>query len=720
MLRCVKIALSQNGTAWQDKLSTIDLPRSPGPDRPAAHGATTRRRGGFPIRASGAPLVDGGTVEMIRSVAALKTLLVGVIGHVDHGKTALVRALTGVETDRLKEERARGVSIVPGFALLTSGQGEIDLVDLPGHERFVRAMISGATGMRAVLLAVDAHEGIKPQTVEHLEIASLIGVRRGVLALTKADLATPETVAARAAEIAAAAARAGIEAGPVIATSTVTGDGLPELAAALSALLAETEPGRDDGFPYLPVDRVFSRPGFGTVVTGTLRRGPLAVGDTVEIAPGGRTATVRGLQIHGRAVERAEPGRRTAVALRGIDLDQIARGQALSLPGQLAPSPWLDVAITAAASLSDALAGGTACRLLFGTTEVEARLRLLDRDALEPGASTRAQLHLGEPVAVPAREPFVLRLDSPSVTVAGGRILDPASRRRRRHDPRVMADLAALAAGGPADAITVRLGQLGAAGAPLIDLARIAGVAPDRARQVLSEGGARAIGDRFVGAAAFEALRTGTLAALAHHHRDYPMEHGIALERLSRALALPEAVTGAVLRDLAAAGAVAQAAALWRRAEFDPARNESEAARRLEQVFRRAGLNPPDEAEAIGRDVRRREALTYLVGAGTVIRAVDRVQRRAVLFHREAVDSAKARLIDAFPTARTAETGFLAREAGATLGISRKFSIPLLEHLDATGFTRRAGDRRIIVALETGRAGPDAGRRGAQDGASHS
>ncbi|MEE7467688.1 hypothetical protein MOF8_13135 [Methylobacterium oryzae] len=384
--------------------------------------------------------MDGGTVEMIRSVAASKTLLVGVIGHVDHGKTALVRALTGIETDRLKEERARGVSIVPGFALLTSEQGEIDLVDLPGHERFVRAMISGATGMRAVLLAVDAHEGIKPQTVEHLEIATLIGVRRGVLALTKAELATPETLAARAAEIAAVAARAGIEAGPVIVTSTVTGAGVSELAAALSALLPETEAGREDGFPYLPVDRVFSRPGFGTVVTGTLRRGPLAVGDTVEIAPGGRTATVRGLQIHGRAVERAE----------------------------------------------------------------------------------------------------------------------------------------------------------------------------------------------------------------------------------------------------------------------DPARNESEAARRLEQVFRRAGLTPPDEAEAVGRDLRRREALTYLVGAGTVIRAVDRVQRRAVLFHREAVASARSRLVDAFPEARTPETGFLAREAGATLGISRKFSIPLLEHLDATGFTRRAGDRRVIVTLESG------------------
>lgn len=652
--------------------------------------------------------MDGGTAEMVRSVTALKTLLVGVIGHVDHGKTALVRALTGVETDRLKEERARGVSIVPGFALLASDRGEIDLVDLPGHERFVRAMISGATGMRAVLLAVDAHEGIKPQTVEHLEIARLIGVRRGVLALTKADLATPETVAARAAEIAAAAARAGIAAGPVIATSTVTGAGLPELSAALSGLLDETEPSRDDGFPYLPVDRVFSRPGFGTVVTGTLRRGPLAVGDTVEIAPGGRTAVVRGLQIHGRAVERAEPGRRTAVALRGIDLDEVARGQALSPPGLLAPSAWLDVAITAAAG-ADALAGGSACRLLFGTTEVEARLRLLDRDALEPGASTQAQLHLGEPVAVPAREPFVLRLDSPSVTVAGGRILDPASRRRRRHDPRVMADLAALAAGHAGEAITVRLGQLGAAGAPLTELARIAGIAPERARQILSEAGARAIGNRYIGAAAFAALRSGTLAALAHHHRDNPMDHGIALERLARALALPETVTGAVLRDLAAAGAVAQAGALWRRAEFDPARNESEAARRLEQVFRRAGLSPPDEAEAIGRDVRRREALTYLVGAGTVIRAVDRVQRRAVLFHREAVATAKTRLVEAFPEAGTPDMGFLAREAGATLGISRKFSIPLLEHLDATGFTRRAGDRRVIVALEPARAAPDAG-----------
>lgn len=658
------------------------------------------QRGGIPYDENRAPRGDGGGAEMVGSVTAVKTLLVGVVGHVDHGKTALVRALTGIETDRLKEERARGVSIVPGFALLRTARGEIDLVDLPGHERFVRAMVSGATGMRAVLLAVDAQEGIKPQTVEHLEIARLIGVRRGVLALTKSDLATPETIAARSAEVRAAAARAGLDTGPVIPTSTVTGAGIPDLAAALAGLLADGEPGPDDGFPYLPVDRVFSRAGFGTVVTGTLRRGSLAVGDTVEIVPGGRSAVVRRLQIHGHPVERAEPGRRTAVALRGVGLDEIARGQALAPPGLLTPGSWLDVAITAAASAEDVLASGTACRLLFGTTEVEARVRLLDRDGLEPGAVTQAQLHLAAPVAVPAREPFVLRLDSPASTIAGGRILDPSSRRRSRNDARVLADLAALAKGEPGQAIAVRLGQAGAPGAPLADLARIAGISPAQARQRLVEDGAHEVGDRFIGAAAFEALRTGILAALAQHHRDNPMEHGIALERLSRSLALPDTLVATALRALASARLVAQAGPLWRRADFDPARNESEAARRLEQIFRRAGLNPPDETEAVGRDVRRREALTYLVGAGTVIRAVDRVQRRAVLFHREAVASARTRLVEAFPHAATPETGFLAREAGATLGISRKFSIPLLEHLDATGFTRRAGDRRIIVALE--------------------
>jgi selenocysteine-specific elongation factor len=241
-----------------------------------------------------------------------------------------------------------------------------------------------------------------------------------------------------------------------------------------------------------------------------------------------------------------------------------------------------------------------------------------------------------------------------------------------------------------------------------MELARLAGTTAERVRRLLTAAGAREVAERFVGAPAFAALRTGTMGALSQFHRERPMDQGASLDQVARSLALSEGVTGAVLRDLVASGEVAQAGTLWRRADFDPARNETEAVRRLETSFRRAGLNPPDETEAVGRDIRRREALNYLIASGTVIRAVDRVQRRAVLFHREAVASARTRLSEAFPGAITAETGFLAREAGAALGISRKFSIPLLEHLDATGFTRRAGDRRIIVALEKGAHPPQA------------
>lgn len=634
------------------------------------------------------------------------SLLVGVIGHVDHGKTALVRALTGIDTDRLKEEKARGVSIVPGFALLkvdgqgqhgSGGSGEIDFVDLPGHERFVRAMISGATGMRAVLLAVDANEGVKPQTIEHLEIARLIGVRRGVVALTKCDLVDEAAVEGRKAELAGIVARAGIEQARVVATSAHVGTGLVELAAALGALLRGAPAPGDDGFPYLPIDRVFVRPGFGAVVTGTLRRGRLAVGDRIEIMPGGFTATVRSLQTHGRSVQAAEPGRRTAVALRGVEVGDLHRGQAISAPGMLVRTRWIDVAVSAVASGEAPLAGGAACRLLFGTTEVEARLRLLDRGTLEPGQTALAQLRTDTDIAVPAREPFVLRLDSPPLTVAGGHVLDPVSRRRKRGDPRVQAGLAVAAAGRAKETLAMRLARDDAAGTRLADLARLVGVAPERVRRGLSEIGAREVGEVFLGALAFTGLRDSLLSALERHHRDHPIEHGLPLDRLARALGLAEPIAAAGLRDLAATRDVVQAGALFRRADFDPARHETEQVRLLEATFRKGGLAPPDEVETIGRDIRRREALNYLVTSGALIRALDRVQKRTILFHTDAIAAARERLTASFPDAVSPERGFLAKEAGAALGISRKFSIPLLEHLDAIRFTRRVGDRRIFV-----------------------
>ncbi|MDR7039789.1 selenocysteine-specific elongation factor [Methylobacterium sp. BE186] len=628
-----------------------------------------------------------------------ETLLIGVIGHVDHGKTSLVRALTGTDTDRLAEEKARGVSIVPGFAVLRVANGTvgtIDLVDLPGHERFVRAMISGATGMRAVLLVVDAREGIKPQTVEHLDIARLIGVRRGVVALTKCDLVGVDMLAACAEEVGAVAARAGIEDARVVPTSTLTGSGIGELSAALAELLAAAPQAADDGLPYLPIDRVFPRPGFGVVVTGTLRRGRLSVGDRVEIVPGGRAATVRSLQIHGETVRSAEPGRRTAVALRGVELAEMSRGLALSAPGMVPAGRWIDVALSAVAGAKP-LVGGTTCRLLFGTSEVAARLRLLDRDVLEPGDTALAQLHADADIAVPAREPFILRLDSPAATIAGGRVLDPCSRRRKRHDPRTLSELAGIAEGRPREILAARLARNAAAGTPLIDLARIVAVAPDRVRRALADLGAREIGDRFIGGDAFEALRVGLLAALDSHHRAHPIDPGLPLDRLAHAVRQDEGTVTAALKDLVATRDVAQAGALYRRAAFDPARNETEQVRALEALFRKGGLTPPDEAEAVGRDLRRGQALTYLLSSGALVRTIDRVQKRSILFHRDAIARGKAVLAERF--ARD-EAGFLAKEAGAALGISRKFSIPLLEHLDAIRFTRRLGDRRVLVPAQ--------------------
>jgi selenocysteine-specific elongation factor len=623
----------------------------------------------------------------------MRSLLVGVVGHVDHGKTALVRALTGKDTDRLPEEKARGVSILPGFALLRTPAGEIDLVDLPGHERFIRAMISGATGMSAVLLAVAANEGVKPQTLEHLAIARLIGVRRGVVALTKADLVPAEVLAARAADIGDLLGRFALAA-PVVATSAVDGRGVAAVAEGLDALLREGSPPRDDGFAYLPIDRVFVVPGIGPVVTGTLRRGALRVGDPVELCPGGRTARIRGLQIHDRPVEVAAPGRRVAAALRGVEQAELARGLALATPGALVASRWLDAIMACAKGAPRPIESGERVRLLVGTTEVEARVRLAGPSALRPGDSGVGQIHCASAVAVPAREPFVLRLASPALTLGGGRILDPAARRRRRDAP-AQAALGALADSRPAAILMARLAEAGPAGCAAADLARLLGVAPDRVRRRLAEIGAKPPdGDRVVHPDAWAGLHERLLAGLAAHHRERPLEHGWPHDRAATLVGgcADPGVLHALVAELAAQGAVVADRGLLRRADFHPAEQGSALTRTVEEAFRNGRLQPPDEAVVVAEDPGRRDALRFLQREGLIVRARDRVQNRTILFHREAVDEAAAAL-----RRRFGDAPFLAREAGAVWGTTRKFSIPLLEHLDAAGVTIRRGDARVLA-----------------------
>jgi selenocysteine-specific elongation factor len=623
--------------------------------------------------------------------------VLGVIGHVDHGKTALVRALTGMETDRLAEERRRGISIALGFAHLTLDQAgdpmTIDLIDMPGHERFVRTMVSGATGVDAVLLVVAANEGIKPQTIEHLDIAALLGLRHVIIAISKIDLVEPATAEAAAQATAALVTGLGLSVVARVLTSATTGQGLD----ALRAILGQqggAEPA-DDGFAYLPIDRVFSIAGHGTVVTGTLRRGRLAVSDELELVPAGRTIRLRGLQVHGTRVATALPGQRVAANLRDIAAADIARGVAIGTRGLLPPSPWLTVWVRAVAS-APPLPTGAPLHLLFGTEELACRLRLLESEVLEPGQSGLAQLHCAAAASVPARERFILRRPSPPQTVAGGHVLDPLTRRLRRYTPAMLGGAVARGRGdapvAPAELVRAEIEAAGPAGVPLTRVANLAGISPVRAAEALSAlpvviGRSRIAVLR----AEFEQVLSDVARLVAASQTDLPLGRLTSLLPRSSAAVVDDAVA-----DLVRAGTLLRIGGSVR--THNPARDqaratdEASAAAHLAERLRAAGLSPPDPG-AIMPGPQTRRLVEHLVRQGVLIRTLDRVQKREVLFHRDAIETAKRTLMPRLASG----AGLLVGEAGAVLRISRKYCVPLLEHLDAIHFTRRIADRRVLA-----------------------
>ena len=621
-------------------------------------------------------------------------LSLGVMGHVDHGKTALVHALTGIETDRLPEERRRGISIALGFAHARFGSAEVDFIDMPGHERFVRTMISGATGISAALLVVAANEGVKPQTREHLEIAALLGLDRVLPVIAKADLVTREQAAASADAVLDLVQALGLAVEPPRIVSAMSGEGLDALSQAVTRLAEQAPSVPDDGFPWLPIDRAFSIAGRGTVVTGTLRRGGLGETDALALAPGGPVARVRGLQVHGAPVSTAAPGQRVAVNLRGVEPSQAPRGAALTAPGLLAASRWLSLEVRALAG-APPLKTGVRLALLFGAAEVDARLRLLDRDVLQPGDTALAQLETAEPVSLPGRERIVLRIPSPAATVAGGRVLDPGARRLRRGDAEVLRRLQALAGAAPEEIVRSGLAEAAAQGALLNRLAALAGLSPARVAAQLEADGAASLPDGLVlDPAAFAALARAVLSTLQAEAETQP--NGLARRRL--AALLPQASAGALDGAVAALAAAGRLRVEGGSVRLAPRRGEEEARLQREAMaagalaarLQATGLAPPDLAELTATPTARR-ALDQVLKQGLAVRTVDQVHKREVVFHRDAIAEARARL-----TAHLAPPGVTVGEAGALLGITRKYSVPLLEYLDTTRFTRRLGDRRVL------------------------
>ena len=625
--------------------------------------------------------------------------IIGTAGHVDHGKTTLVRALTGVDTDRLPEERQRGISIDLGFAELTLPSGrQAAIVDVPGHERFIRNMVAGASGIDLCLLVVAADEGVMPQTREHLDIALLLGVSRGVVALTKADLVEPAWLELAAEDVRALLRGTALADAPLLPVSSVSGQGLDDLRLALDLGLAGVEGHQDRGFARLPVDRVFSVSGFGTVATGTLTSGHLALEDRVELLPAGEALRVRGLQVHGRPVAHARAGQRVAVNLGGGQRQGVTRGDVLATPGSLRPQTVLAVRLHA---LGQPLRHGQRLHLHLGTAEALCRLTLLEGDALEAHAGARALLRLERPVAAARGDRFIVRSYSPMATVAGGAVLD-AGRRYRRYREEDLQALALAERGDPLDLLLAALRGPQPVGA--VEAARRTGLPREEATAALgalsADGRVRVVGDAplYLATGAWHDLRARVEGELTAYHRRHPLRVGMPREELRHAVlpSLDARSMAAVVAEWTAERAVRVDGERVALPDFAPELPAGLAAvaDRLVTALEAAGLTPPSVGEALAAagfaadEEGPAEFLAHLVEAGRLVR-VD----PGLYFGAAAVAGAAER-VRAFLRQRGQAT---VAELRDVLGVTRKHAVPLAEYLDGIHVTRRVGDIRQLV-----------------------
>jgi selenocysteine-specific elongation factor len=609
---------------------------------------------------------------------------------VDHGKSTLIKALTGIDPDRLREERERGMTIDLGFAWLSlSGGGEVGIVDVPGHQDFIRNMLAGVGPVDAVLLVVALDEGVMPQTREHLAILRVLGVDRGVVALTKRDLVDDEWASLARADVSAALQGTPLAAAPMIEVSATAKTGLTELVAALDSILEKAPARRDVGRPRLGIDRAFTLTGFGTVVTGTLVDGSFATGDEIEILPTGQRARIRGIQTHKRALESASPGSRVALNLVGVEKDELERGMVVVRPGTLVPVSVLSARVEILASASEAISHDESVKVHAGTAEVMARASLLEGATLDPGGTGWVQLRLAAPLAVAVGDRFVIRRPSPPETLGGGAVADISGERMRRRREAVAIlerRSAPTAASRLLAALDVprTLEEAGARGG--LDAAeRDAG-----ANELIESGRAVRLADAVLARDSFEALATRVERTLAATHRKSPLRAGAPREEIRSALELSPKRFNALVQRLAADGRVAErgsALALVAHAPTLTAAQEA-AWSRARDALGREPLQPPSPAMLETEYGLDRELVAALAERGDLVR----IGTEAVF-----LPGAVARFADAVVTELVATGTITVARARDLTGSSRKHVLPLLGFLDDRGLTRRSGDDRILV-----------------------
>lgn len=613
-------------------------------------------------------------------------VVIGTAGHIDHGKTSLIRALTGIDTDRLAEEKKRGISIDLGFAHLTLPNGQqVSFVDVPGHERFIKNMLAGACGIQAVLLVIAADECVKPQTREHFDICRLLGIEHGVVVLSKVDLANPEQIRMAYEQARNLCAASFLENAEIVEFSAIDSRGMDELKGALSRLIERIPPRREGGLARLPIDRCFALKGFGTIVTGTLWSGRLQSGDTVQILPSKQLARIRGLQVHGRQVPQAGAGQRTAVNLTGVETALIPRGFVLAHADGLEATGLLEVAIDWL-DASEIPARRRQYMLHLGTSETTVALKIYPRAV--PGLRTFARLWLAEPLLAFPGDRFVLRRLSPPGTVAGGTVIDsfpPARLNRMRAFERVQT----LATADAAKRIQI-LVEESMAGRRLKDLVRLTGFPLEELKGliagnpnvVLADGAQRAMSKAWI-----ERKRQNLVAWLKEFHAKYPSQSGAPVT--AARLGLEPGVAAVLLEDFPAIRIHGDTISLaTHTAQFS--RSEHEALSRIEHAFRGGAFQPPAPSEVLrsaGTDSNKARALLEtLIKSGRLVRVSE-----DLVFHADVIAHIRKSL--AVHKGRR----FSVPEFKTWTQISRKYAIPLLEYLDHQHVTRREGDNRVVL-----------------------
>jgi selenocysteine-specific elongation factor len=630
----------------------------------------------------------------------MKSVIVGTAGHIDHGKTSLVKALTGIDADRLKEEKRRGITIDLGFAHfeLPAPDGSkirIGFVDVPGHERFVRNMLAGIGGIDLVLLVIAADEGIMPQTREHFDICRLLAVRRGITVLTKSDAVDRETLEVVRLEVEnyIRASFLDISQSPIVTVSSLTGEGLDDLKKSLARIASEVATKDSSALTRLPIDRVFTMKGFGTVVTGTLVAGTIKKEDELEVFPSGQRVRLRGVQVHGTAADSAVAGQRTALNLAGVSTEDLARGMQLAAPNTFHSTTQIDVQLLLLPS-AKVLKTGARVHFHAYTTETVAEVRLFDIKQLQPGGECYAQLRLAKPALFLQSDRFIVRQLSPVVTIGGGIVLDASPLQRKQRAEGAIAFLKIMRDGTPQQVLTARVARRGSAGLPVVHIPGEMNIRQDAVTKLAQAAGLILCESVLLSPEAFAKAKSDLLSELKKFHDANPLVAGMSKEELRDRIKLRPEIFSSVIaslvkeKKLEVAGEQVQLSGRGVVMKDE----EAESKRIIESVFASAGLKVPSLREVLAGlkvdKLRAQKIVTLLLRDKILVKVSEEL-----VFHQTALADLRQKIA----ALKTATPKIDVARFKDMTGVTRKYAIPLLEYLDRERVTRRAGDERIIL-----------------------